>query len=171
MAREMGFRSVSVDAAICYVPRVASLQREYRRKVRTMSRGLQTLFYKRHLMNPIRYGGFAWMLMSHKLARWLVPWFLVLVAGGAVAALWGAGDPWRWLGLVAVAAGLGASVLAWLRDARSLPVLVALPAYVFWGVVAGLHACIVALRGEMTPVWEPTRRDATPAAAEAAKRA
>src|SRR5690606_41489077 len=57
------------------VPRTVSLQREYRRKVRTMARGLETLWFKRHLLNPLRHGRFAWMLWSHKLIRWLV--FLV----------------------------------------------------------------------------------------------
>jgi cellulose synthase/poly-beta-1,6-N-acetylglucosamine synthase-like glycosyltransferase len=42
-AREHGFRSISVDDAICFVPRTSSLQHEYRRKVRTISRGMDTL--------------------------------------------------------------------------------------------------------------------------------
>ncbi|MGI8509828.1 MAG: glycosyltransferase [Gemmatimonadaceae bacterium] len=54
IAREAGFRAVSVNAAVCLVPRTQSLQSEYRRKIRTMARGLQTLWYKRHLLNPTR---------------------------------------------------------------------------------------------------------------------
>jgi hypothetical protein len=30
------------------------------------------------LMNPLRYGIFSWQLFSHKLMRWLVPWFLII---------------------------------------------------------------------------------------------
>ena len=51
-AREHGLRAVSVEAALCLVPRTASLMREFRRKIRTMARGLATLWYKRHLLNP-----------------------------------------------------------------------------------------------------------------------
>ena len=65
--------SISVHEAVCFVSRTPSLRDEYRRKVRTMTRGLETLFYKRQLLNPFRYGWFAWMLFSHKLCRWLVP--------------------------------------------------------------------------------------------------
>ena len=74
IAREKGFRSVTVNAAICYVPRTSRLRAEYRRKVRTMARGMETLFFKRPLLNPFRYPLFAWMLFSHKVCRWLAPW-------------------------------------------------------------------------------------------------
>src|SRR5690606_29810682 len=41
-ARLNGYRAVSVRNAVCFVPRAASFKIEYRRKIRTMSRGLQT---------------------------------------------------------------------------------------------------------------------------------
>jgi cellulose synthase/poly-beta-1,6-N-acetylglucosamine synthase-like glycosyltransferase len=79
-ARLNGFRAVSVRDAICFVPRAASMRVEFRRKVRTMTRGIETLFYHGRLLNPVRYGVFAWMLWSHKLIRWLVPWALAACA-------------------------------------------------------------------------------------------
>src|SRR5439155_18332143 len=85
MAREAGYRSVAVRDAVCYVPRVASLHAEYRRKVRTITRGWQTLVYMRHLLNPFRYGLFAWMLFSHKICRWLAPWAIGLAIVGLIA--------------------------------------------------------------------------------------
>src|SRR3954467_1797077 len=81
-----GYRSVSVPAAVCMVPRSAEIRTELRRKVRTMARGLSTLFYHRGLMNPIRYGGFAFMLISHKLLRW-VPYLLAPFAYAALCFL------------------------------------------------------------------------------------
>ena len=53
-ARTQGFRAVSVPQAICYVPRGRSLHQEYRRKVRTITRGLATLASKGGLLNPMR---------------------------------------------------------------------------------------------------------------------
>ena len=162
IAREHGFRSVSVPDAVCYVPRTTSLEQEYRRKIRTMTRGLETLFYKRQLLNPIRYGRFGFMLLSHKLIRWLVPWAaLVGVAGLALAAVGGAW--WGSLGLVAASAAVAAAILAWRwPDARPLPRVLGVPAYLVWGVLAGLQAWGNLLRGEMHPVWDPTRRDPVP---------
>lgn len=158
VARERGLRSVSVNDAVCYVPRAASLRREYRRKVRTMSRGLQTLFYKRHLLNPLRHGRFAWMLLSHKLARWLVPWSVVASVAGVVCLAVAAPV----LGLVAAAMTILAAavaVAAWYWPEERIPRVVATPAYVVWGVLAGIHAWVSALRGDLTPTWEPTRRE------------
>ena len=83
IAREHGYRAVSVDAALALVPRAASLRSEYRRKVRTMARGLGTLQFKRHLLNPLRYGLFAPLLFSHKLCRWLFQLTLPLLVIGS----------------------------------------------------------------------------------------
>jgi len=162
IAREHGFRSVSVPDAVCYVPRTTSLQQEYRRKVRTMTRGLVTLFYKRQLLNPIRYGRFGFMLLSHKLIRWLVPWAaVVVVAGLGVAAMGGAW--WGALGLSAAGAAVAVAIIAWRwPEARPLPRVLGVPAYLVWGVLAGLQAWGSALRGEPHPVWDPTRRDPVP---------
>jgi len=160
-ARAHGRRAVSVPEALCFVPRSASLHQEYRRKVRTITRGLATLAYRRALLNPLRYGSFAWMLISHKVCRWLVPW--ALVAGlGALGAL-AVAVPWA---RVALAAALAFGVLAgiaWARSgnaAKPLPRLLALPAYGAAGNVAVLHAWLRFLAGRSAPVWEPTRRGA-----------
>jgi hypothetical protein len=157
-AREHGYRTVSVPQAVCYVPRSASLRREYRRKVRTMTRGLETLYYKRQLLNPFRFGGFALRLWLHKLVRWLVPWAAVT---GLVGLLLAAADGWRWgaWGLGLVGLGVVAAGVAWYwPETRPLPRWLGVPAYIVWGLVAGLHAWINALRGELHATWEPTRR-------------
>ncbi len=158
IAREHGYRSVSVKAAVCCVPRSSSLRQEYRRKTRTMARGLDTLMYKRHLLNPFRYGWFAWMLFSHKLARWLAP--LAMVAAVLAVAVVAVREDWaRWvLALGVLCGGLGLCGWFWPRH-RALPWIVGVPAYLISGTVAGLHAWVMALRGDLNPIWEPTRRD------------
>jgi hypothetical protein len=158
-ARRHGRRAVSVREALCFVPRGVSLGQEYRRKVRTVTRGLATLWHNRTLLNPIRFGGFAWMLFSHKVCRWLVPWalgaMLAALAVLAVTAGWARA-------LLAGAAVLG--VLAatgwWWRDRERMPRLLALPAYFAAGNIAVLHAWMRVLAGRAAPVWEPTRRGA-----------
>lgn len=157
LAREHGLRAVSVRDAICFVPRIPSLRREYWRKVRTITRGFETLYDRRRLLNPLRYGLFSWILASHKLCRWLSPH--VGVAALVAAAFLAVRVPWsRWgLGLVACAGGCAA--LAWWWPERwRLPKLLALPAYVVVGNLAALHASLRALRGAHSPIWEPTRR-------------
>jgi len=46
----------------------------------------------------------------------------------------------------------------WPED-RHAPRLVSMPAYVVSGIIAALDAWRRALRGELNPVWEPTRRE------------
>jgi len=160
VAREHGYRAVSVPRAICYVPRSSSLRREYRRKVRTMARGLRTLWYKRTLLNPRRHRLFAWMLWSHKLCRWFVPW-MALSGAGALAWL----APAHWWAAASLALGGAAglvSAIGWVwPEGRPLPPLIALPAYAVSGNIAALHAWIRALGGQGTALWEPTRRGVT----------
>jgi len=153
-ARQHGLRAVSVAEAKCFVPRSASLRQEYRRKVRTITRGIATLGHKRALLNPLRYGVFAWMLFSHKVCRWLVPWALLalLAALGASLAL---------LSLIAAVGVLTGVAWVW-PDGKPMPRLLALPGYVVVGNVAVLHAWLRVVAGRPAPVWEPTRRASVP---------
>ncbi len=157
ITREHGLRAVSVRDAVCFVPRIASIRREYPRKVRTMTRGLETLWFKRHLLNPFRHGLFAWSLASHKVARWLVPW--AFAAAGLALVVLAPGVLW---GGAALLAGLAVLALAavgwWWPEGRPAPRLAAVPAYFVSGMIAAITAWARALSGEMNPVWEPTRR-------------
>jgi cellulose synthase/poly-beta-1,6-N-acetylglucosamine synthase-like glycosyltransferase len=157
IARESGFRSVSVEPAICYVPRTASLEKEYRRKIRTMARGLNTLWYKRALLNPFRYGRFSWMLASHKLSRWLVwlTWPGALVGLGLVAWGWPVARPVAALALV----GLLLAWIGWRWPGKGRPPrLLVVAGYALASAVAGWKAWMQALGGKRNAIWEPTRR-------------
>jgi hypothetical protein len=150
---------VSVDEALCIVPRTRSLQAEYRRKIRTMLRGLNTLWHLRALMNPFTYGRFAWMLVSHKLVRWLG--FLTLPLAPIGMLLLAPTRPWA-AALVALGTlGLAAGVLA-LRapEDRKLPRLVSTAGFAVASAVAGFIAWQKFFQRTSAATWEPTRRPA-----------
>lgn len=158
-AREAGYRAVSVPDAVALVPRADSLEAEFRRKVRTMARGLDSLWFKREMLNPFRFGRFAWMLASHKVARWAVP----LTLPGALAALVvsaAAGDALALggLGAAAVLAFLAIAAVLW-PESRPMPRPVSMAGYVGVGLAAGVVAWGKALARERNPVWEPTPRE------------
>lgn len=159
-ARKLGYRTVSVDEAVCLVARTTSLEKEFTRKVRTMARGLETLWYMRELLNPLRYGSFAWMLWSHKLCRWLVHLTLPLALVGL--SMLSPAMPVATALLVASAAVLAVGLFAlnWPRG-RKAPRPVAMAGFFVAVNLAGLLAWIKALRGEQNPRWEPTRRPET----------
>lgn len=160
-AEEHGYRAVSVPQAVCYVARTASLQAEYRRKARTIERGMHTLWYKRHLLNPFRHPVFAWMLWSHKVARWILPWGGI-AALGALAVL-AIERPWAVFLLAVAVAGLLVAGTGWWLAARGreVPKVLAVPAYLLMGNVAAMVALVGLLRGTRQAVWEPTRRGAS----------
>jgi cellulose synthase/poly-beta-1,6-N-acetylglucosamine synthase-like glycosyltransferase len=156
-ARQFGYRTVSVDDAVCIVPRTRSLRSEYHRKVRTMLRGLNTLWYKRQLLDPTRYGRFALMLWSHKVARWLG--FLTLPLAGIGILLLAQGHAW------AVAVALGAALVllggwAAIRWPTHVPMprLLTSIGYALGAAAAGFVAWMRFFRGTHLATWEPTRR-------------
>ncbi|MBC7789148.1 MAG: glycosyltransferase [Anaerolineae bacterium] len=157
MAREQGYRSVSARDVVCLVPRTSSLHVEFRRKIRTMARGLETLWYKRQMMNPMRYGSFAWMLISHKLCRWLAYLTLPLGFGGLLLLAL----EWR-IALVLLAitiSGIAAGVIGmcW-PQGRAVPTIFAVPGFALASNLAGVLAWVKVFRGKRSPIWEPTRR-------------
>jgi cellulose synthase/poly-beta-1,6-N-acetylglucosamine synthase-like glycosyltransferase len=156
-ARAAGYRTVSVHEAVCLVPRTTSLRSEFRRKIRTMARGLETLWYQRALMNPLRYGRFAWMLWSHKLCRWLV--HLTLPLGIVGLMLLGGQFLWARLALLLTLLLLvaGAVAVRWPEE-KAIPGPLGLAGFVVAVNIAALLAWWKALRGEENPIWEPTRR-------------
>ncbi|HEY5021999.1 MAG TPA: glycosyltransferase [Gemmatimonadaceae bacterium] len=156
-ARIHGFRSLSVDRAICFVPRTSALREEYRRKVRTISRGIETLFVHRSLLDPIRYGVFAWKLFSHKVCRWLLP--LSIVPGMVGLVLLASSHSWArvLLAVCAVFALLAMIGTVWPSE-RLTPRIVSLPAFAVAANLAVLEACWRVLARHQDHIWEPTRR-------------
>lgn len=162
-ARTHGFIAVSVEDALCYVPRTTSLRAEYRRKVRTIARGVETLLHNRHLLDPSRYGAFSVKLISHKVCRWLVP--ASLIPGTVGLVLLSFAHPWAVallaLGaLVALTAGIGA---LWPTE-RPMPRVLSLVTFATAANVAVVHALFRVAHGHEDHLWEPTRR--TTASAE-----
>jgi cellulose synthase/poly-beta-1,6-N-acetylglucosamine synthase-like glycosyltransferase len=156
VARVHGYRSVSVRDAVCIVPRTPQIHTELRRKVRTMARGLSTLFHFRQLMNPARYGGFALMLVSHKLLRWL-PYLLAPVSLLALGLLAFQNDVARAFFAAACALlALGALGIRHSGFGKHAPIAAA--GFVVAVFTAGFLAWRDALRGVRTATWEPTPR-------------
>ncbi len=72
-----GLRGVSDPDSIGYYKNLSNEKKEYQRKVRTVLRGIAVLMRSLPMLNPFRYGIFAWQLFSHKLCRWLVPFAMI----------------------------------------------------------------------------------------------
>jgi cellulose synthase/poly-beta-1,6-N-acetylglucosamine synthase-like glycosyltransferase len=152
--RERGFRVVYEPRALLYEDALAAAGDEFRMRVRVSLRALHALRDKRTLLDPWRFGLFAWQLWSHKLLRYLAPLFQIgaLVSNAVLA--WG---PWSfWTGLFA--AQLLFYVLAWAghrrRDGQS-PRFVTLAYYLCLVNAAAGVALWRFLRGQRQVIWQP----------------
>jgi uncharacterized membrane protein YuzA (DUF378 family) len=76
---EQGYRAVTEAHAVGTMTSVKDPRQEFERKVRTLIRGMTTLFAHAGVLNPLRYGLFSFSMLSHKVMRWLAPVFLILV--------------------------------------------------------------------------------------------
>lgn len=74
---QQGYRAVSDPSAAGTMASVKEAKHEFDRKVRTLIRGMTTLFACPELLNPFKFGLFAFALWSHKVMRWTVPFFLL----------------------------------------------------------------------------------------------
>lgn len=154
---ERGFRAIADSEAVGTMSALASTRDEFERKVRTLLRGITTLVVFAHLMNPLRYGWFALELLSHKLARWLVPFFLIgmLAASGALAMT-------SLFYRLAFVGQLGFYTLAALSLVRApgLTALLPVKISVYFTTVnlATLSAWLKYFAGTRQELWSPSRR-------------
>jgi len=151
-----GYRAISQESAVGSMTSVKDPKQEFTRKVRTLLRGMTTLFAHAQLLNPLRYGWFAVSLISHKVLRWLAPVFLI---GTLVSPLWRLDSPWYLAALVGQLGFYAAAILA-LRERLGLHrSLVGRIALYFSSVNAAvLAAWVQYVRGVRQELWTPTRR-------------
>jgi hypothetical protein len=119
---------------------------------------METLYFKRALLNPSTYGVFSWMLFSHKICRWLSSWAALIGVAGLIALA--PTQPLALAGVAGVAAVMGTALIGWnWPEGKGLPRVISIPTFLIVGNLAVIQATIKALRGELNAVWEPTRRD------------
>ena len=151
-----GLKAVSDPEVIGIYPDLKEPADEYARKRRTVLRGMAGLGAAREVLNPFRFGVFAFQALSHKVMRWAVPWFLLLLfvaslalasQGGIYAAL-----------LVSQLFGYGLALLGWLWPAARANGVVRLAFYFCQVNLAMADALLRYLRGERVVTWEPSKR-------------
>ena len=156
-AREQGYRAVYAADAECLLGQPRTLRGAYARTVQTVARDLATLLLKPHLMNPRRYGAFAWILLGHKLGPWLSSW--AVLVGLAGLALLAPADPWARGALALALLPTAAAGAAWMLRSSAAPEMTApFPVRAAATTVAHAHAWVKALRALPDFQFEPVAR-------------
>jgi cellulose synthase/poly-beta-1,6-N-acetylglucosamine synthase-like glycosyltransferase len=154
-----GQRLVFAPDAVAYEPVAGSGGAEFGRKVRVITRGLRgVLVVRRELLNPLRYGFYAFQLLAHKVLRRLVV-FPLLVLLLVSPLLWNEGLLYQ-VATVAQLVFYGCALLGLLLSNTPLGRLKPFTIPYFFCMVNA--ACLIAtfnlIRGHRIDFWEPHRQ-------------
>ncbi len=158
-ALEEGGDAISEPKAVCYEPVSHNLSEEYRRKARISAGNFQNLVRFRHLWwPPLRPLAFAFF--SHKVLRWIGPFFLLAIPLCSAALAWNGNLFFRFLFLILTGGAILVIaldlLLRWLGlhflPLRSLRYFLAMN-------LALLQGFVKFLKGIRSNVWEPTKRN------------
>jgi len=77
MVIQGGYRVVFEQEAVAYEETTEKSHEEFRMRIRVITRAMRGILYARGLLNPFRFPFVAFQLFSHKVLRWLIPFFLI----------------------------------------------------------------------------------------------
>ncbi|MDX6403356.1 MAG: hypothetical protein QOH70_811 [Blastocatellia bacterium] len=153
---EQGLRAVYEPNAVCFEETNRQSDKELRMRVRIIAQTFTDLWRHRSLLNPVRSGFYGIQLLSHKVMRYLVPFFLMGLFGSS--AVLASGSLFFRLMLAAQIACYACPAFAWVLDRVGIQSrLLALPQYFLLANLASLIACYQFVRGERYASWEPIR--------------
>jgi len=153
-AQRLGYRGVIASDVLCYYGAVKTEEEEFKRKVRTVLRGISAFFATPEALqvSPV----FTWQIVSHKLFRWLVPIFLILGTVGAYSLSDQSG--FWYLVSLALTAFYSLALAGYFFPQTREKKYVKLPLF-FIVTNAGIGmAWIKFLMGERSVVWNPSVR-------------
>ncbi len=79
-----GYRGIFDKEAVCYEQTAGDFDKESRRKKRIVNRSFTALMRNSVVLNPFKHGLYSLEVVSHKLLRWLIPFFVIVGGIGAV---------------------------------------------------------------------------------------
>lgn len=153
---QQGLRTVFEPKAVCTEETNRHVDNELKMRVRVIAQTFTDLWRHRQMLNPLRSGFFAVQLFSHKVLRYIVPFFLMaLFAASAVLAL--SSLSYRILVAVQVVCYVGAALALVLERFGIRSQLLVFPQYFVLANVASVIALYKLMRGERYARWEPIR--------------
>ncbi|WP_372997863.1 glycosyltransferase [Marinobacter sp.] len=151
-----GMVAVTAPDVLGFYHDVADSSKEYQRKIRTIIRGLTALSRHIEVLNPSRFGWFAFQVFGHKLMRWAVPWFQVLVLATSFFLVAKGGI--YVLALLAQLLFYGLVFVGHIKPEVRDRKFVSIPYFFVQANLAVAHATIEYLRGRRMTVWTPSQR-------------
>lgn len=152
----LGMRAISDRRVIGYYRNISDPRKEYQRKVRTVTRGMNALRMRAEVLNVFCYGRFSFEVFSHKVMRWATPWFMLaaLLMSAALASA-----HTLYAALLAAQLALYLSPVACSLAPRLRAIgLLRIGVYFVEVNVAIIQASLLVLSGRTILSWEPSKR-------------
>jgi cellulose synthase/poly-beta-1,6-N-acetylglucosamine synthase-like glycosyltransferase len=153
---EKGYRIAFEPEAVAYETTEEKPEEEFSMRVRVITRGMNGLTYVRRLLNPLKHPFVAFQLISHKIIRWLMPFFMIILLISNVVLL---GIPvYRLIFLFQVIFYVPVP-LAWVMHKYSKKVkFLFLPLYFCIVNLASVLAIINIIKGTKMATWQTVRK-------------
>ncbi len=151
-----GLRSVYEPNAVCTEETNKNSDKEMRMRVRVISQTFTDLWRNREMLNPFRSGFYAVQLLSHKVLRYAVPLFLILILFSSLIAAF----HFIFFAVVYALQVLFylTAFVGWLLEKRGAKIgAFAIPLYFVLANLASVLAFYKFLQGENYAHWEPIR--------------
>ncbi len=156
---EQGLRTVYEPDAVCTEETNRRSDKELKMRVRVITQTYTDIWRHRAMLNPLRSGFYSIELLSHKVMRYLVPLFLIVIL--FASALLAVRSAFYAVALIAQICFYLSAAAGWALERAGLPNgPLALPQYFVVANLASLIAVYQFLRGERYARWEPIRETA-----------
>ena len=156
VAKMRGYRGVLDNDAIGYYQAKDQSQNEFKRKTRTVCHGIEVFMRFKAILNIFKYGSYSLQMISHKLMRWLVPFFMILVFIANLFLIHT--HPFYFLMMIAQICFYAIATLAAVIVSLKNLLIFRIPFYFVMANTAILAAWFYYVSGESFTIWEPTKR-------------
>ncbi|MGF6930093.1 biofilm PGA synthesis N-glycosyltransferase PgaC [Chitinophaga sp. W2I13] len=155
-----GYRVMYEPAAYAMETSSASLQEEYKRKVRISAGGFQSMGRLLPLLNPFRYPKITWQYISHRVLRWtLAPLSLLLaLVANILLIVFNGGPVYIIAGVLQLLFYMAAFTGYVLAQKQIKAKYFYIPFYFVFMNVAVYIGCIRFFRKRQSAVWERAQR-------------
>jgi len=149
-----GHRVAFADTALAYEETTATTDQEFRMRVRVATRGMRGVLSVPELLIPWRHPWTAFQLFSHKVFRWLVPVFLLVlfISSGILS-----GHSGFLLFFILQVLAYGVAILALVVPIHRRWKVLGLPLFFCTLNAAALLSLIEVARGHKYTTWETVR--------------
>lgn len=158
---QQGYRIVYEPAAYASEASSDNIHEELKRKVRIAAGGIQSILRLKKLLNPIHFPVLSFQYISHRVLRWTITPFLLILALilNILIVATGTGG---WIYLLILVAQVTFYLLAffgWVLEKRKIKIKALFVPYYFcvmnYAVIAGINRY---MKGSQSSVWEKAKR-------------